>query len=435
MKNRLLFLTILLMGVVFVLSGCALLDQAKEDEATLILVETTSAETVAISRSNNQQLALAQELATLKQEVLFLSTQLETQQGAETVYAENTQIALDPIIVKTEPIDVQPVPYTLSLQDTLTALYDKVNPSVVFIIISNQQTGLGSSGSGFVYDTAGHIVTNNHVVKDATDIEVVFSDGTSSSAELVGSDIDSDLAVIRVEQLPAAVEPIPLSSMATIDVGQFAVAIGNPFGEQGSMSLGIISGLGRSLQSQRVLNNTGGSYQLPQVIQTDAPINPGNSGGPLLNLAGEVIGINSAIRTTTGENSGVGFSIPVDAVSIIIPELIENGVYSYPYLGLSFINEFPKKAILERSGIDSTFGAYVGRAVPNGPAGQAGVVGSQADGLGGDLIIALNGQQIKDFDDLNAFLVFNTKPDDTIEATILRDGEEIIIEITLGARP
>ncbi|HFC11507.1 MAG TPA: trypsin-like serine protease, partial [Anaerolineae bacterium] len=297
MKNRPLFLTVLLMSVAFILSGCALLDQAKEDQQqVLVAAETATAETVAISQQREQQANLAQDIAALKQEVTSLSTQLAAQKEAQDIavlYAENSTIQSEPepVVVQTEPVNVQPAPYTLDLQDTLTALYDKVNPSVVFIVVANQQ-GLGSSGSGFVYDREGHIVTNNHVIRDAVDIEVVFSDGTRSSAEIVGSDVDSDLAVIRVEQLPVGVDPIPLSSMENIDVGQFAVAIGNPFGEQGSMSLGIISGLGRNLKSQRILDNTNGSYQLPQVIQTDAPINPGNSGGPLLNLEGEVIGIN-----------------------------------------------------------------------------------------------------------------------------------------------
>lgn len=442
-------LTALIALLALALTGCGLLDQAQPNDSSLILPTNTVepiGEVVAIdSDFSAERGALQEEIDTLKEQVTSLTEVLESQRveldSAETAITQIEQSVNQgspsdsPIIVNPEtPVVQTNTPVTTDLQDALTRLYDIANPSTVFILVANQQ-GLGGSGSGFVYDINGHIVTNNHVVEGATDIIVVFSDGTRVDAELVGTDVDSDLAVIRAESLPDGVLPIPLSSMAQVDVGQFAVAIGNPFGEQGSMSLGIISGLGRSLSSQRILDGTGGTYQLPQVIQTDAPINPGNSGGPLLNLSGEVIGVNSAIRTTTGQNSGVGFSIPVDAVRIIIPELIANGSYTYPYLGVSFADETRKQAILEQSGIDTAFGAYVVRAAPGLPAAQAGLRSSDASGFGGDLITALNGQPIKDFDDLNAYLVFNTKPGEILTATVLRDGELIEIDITLGERP
>jgi 2-alkenal reductase len=214
-----------------------------------------------------------------------------------------------------------------------------------------------------------------------------------------------------------------------------AVAIGNPFGAQGSMSLGIISGLGRSLASQREEQGFGASYSLPQVIQTDAPINPGNSGGPLLNMAGEVIGVNSAIASITGMNSGVGFSIPVNAIKRIVPVLISSGEYRYSYLGAAFDAEVSLDE-LPVYGLEQTQGAYVVSVTPGSPADEAGLMAANPQtGSGGDLITAVDGQSINDFTDLNAYLVFNSSPGQIIELTVLRNGVEITLPLTLGERP
>jgi len=315
------------------------------------------------------------------------------------------------------------------LQDTLIDLYTSANPAVVFIIVPP----LGS-GSGFVYSNDGHIVTNNHVIEFGQEYEVVFASGERRSAELIGRDVDSDLAVIKVGQLPADIEPLPIGSSSEIQVGQFVAAIGNPFGEQGSMSLGIVSGLDRSLSSQRD-TESGSSYSLPEVIQTDAPINPGNSGGPLLNLDGEVVGVNSAIATTTGANTGVGFSIPSDAILRIIPSLIEFGSYDYPYMGVSFDGEI---TLDDQSvyGISQTQGAYVVSVTLGGPADKAGLIaGSSTTGRGGDLITEIDGVPINDFTDLNSYLVFQTSVGQTIEITALRDGQEVVLSLRLGSRP
>ena len=200
------------------------------------------------------------------------------------------------------------------------------------------------------------------------------------------------------------------------------------------MSLGIVSALGRSLRSQRA-TLFGGGYSLPQVIQTDAPINPGNSGGPLLNLAGEVVGVNSAIATTTGTNSGVGFSIPVAAVKRIVPDLIEDGKYTYPYMGASFDSELSLDE-LEVYNIPQTQGAYAISVTAGSPADQAGLVGANLEtGRGGDLIVDIDGRTIGDFSDLNSYLVFHTQVGQTIEVTVLRDGERVVLPLTLGARP
>ncbi|MFZ0544554.1 MAG: trypsin-like peptidase domain-containing protein [Candidatus Promineifilaceae bacterium] len=316
-----------------------------------------------------------------------------------------------------------------SLQDSLIDLYQVTNPSVVYIIVPPY-----TSGSGFVYSNDGYIVTNNHVIAQGNEFEVVFSNGDRMSAELVGANVDSDLAVLKVDHLPDGVEPLQLGDSESIRVGEFVVAIGNPFGEQGSMSLGIVSALGRSLESQRDLG-TGSSYSLPEVIQTDAPINPGNSGGPLLSLDGKVLGVNSAIASTTGTNSGVGFSIPVQALRQVIPSLIENGRYDFPYMGAGFDDEISlsEQAIY---GVPQTQGAYVLNVTLGSPAAQAGLVAaSNATGEGGDLIVDIDGHQINNFSDLNSYLVFHTTVGQTIQITVLRDGQRITLPLTLGARP
>ncbi len=314
-------------------------------------------------------------------------------------------------------------------QAALTAVYQQANPAVVYIIVPPF-----SSGTGFVFDGAGHIVTNNHVIEGGDTFEVVFSSGDRLAAEIVGSDVDSDLAVLKVDALPGGVTPLPLGDGEMLQVGQLVVAIGNPFGEEGSMSMGIISALGRSLPSQRLLES-GSSYSLPEVIQTDAPINPGNSGGPLLNLLGEVVGVNSAIATATGTNSGVGYAIPVEAVKRIVPNLIERGSYDYPYMGAAFANELSLND-METFGLSQTRGAYVLNVTPGSPAAQAGLIAADPNsGRGGDLVIALDDQPVSEFSDLNAYLVFHTSPGQTIQITVLRNGEEQVLPLTLASRP
>lgn len=324
----------------------------------------------------------------------------------------------------------------LEIEDLLVGLYQEVNPSVVHILvyISRDDALPLGSGSGFVFDSEGRVVTNNHVVEGGNDFEVVFADSSRRWAEVIGTDVDSDLAVIQVDSLPNNVFPVSLGDSDQLRVGQFVIAIGNPFGEQGSMSLGIVSGLGRSLESQRQIDNQGGRYSLPQVIQTDAPINPGNSGGPLLNLAGEVVGVNSAIRTTTGVNSGVGFSIPVNAVRRVIPKLIEEGQYIYAYMGVQI--QSLNLNLQDRLGLPRPSGAYVTGITPDGPAEDAGLIPAQGDdGRGGDLIVAIDGQPVQDTEQLISYLVFKADVGQTIELTVLRGGETITLPLTLGARP
>ena len=323
------------------------------------------------------------------------------------------------------------------LQEALMRLYRTVNPSVVYIRVTSTGGGLpfsGSSGSGFVYSSDGTIVTNDHVVEAGSSYEIVFAGGERRRAELIGADPDADLAVLKVDSLPDGVTPLPLADMESVAVGQFVIAIGSPFGEQGSMSLGIISGLGRSLPSQRA-TATGTTYSLPQVIQTDAPINPGNSGGPLLNLAGEVIGVNAAIASASGTNSGVGFAIPVDVVKRVVPSLIEDGEVAYPYIGVTFDGEITLDD-QETYGLSQIHGAYVLLVSPGSPAAGAGLVAANAEtGRGGDLVIAIDDRPIRDFSDLNTYLVLEAEVGQTVQLTVVRGGETVTVPLTLGARP
>lgn len=333
------------------------------------------------------------------------------------------------------PVAYAPGPVIATdLEETLTSLYVRANPAVVYIIVGSGGISSGS-GSGFVYTSEGHIVTNNHVVTGGRSYEVVFSNGERMLATLVGADPDSDLAVLKVEALPEGIEPLAVTQSDALEVGQFVVAIGNPFGEQGSMSLGIVSGLGRSLQSQRGSTSGGSTYSLPEVIQTDAPINPGNSGGPLLNLNGEVVGVNAAIASTTGTSSGVGFSIPAAAIRRVVPSLIADGRYVYPYMGVSFDGEITLEE-QDIYGLPQIQGAYVISVVEGGPGDAAGLIPANSEtGRGGDLIIALDERPINSFADLNSFLSFQASAGQTIAVKVLRGGETVTLSLTLGERP
>ena len=329
--------------------------------------------------------------------------------------------------------NVQALPFDKTLEEQLIDIYRHINPSVVHIFVFDEIEGTSlplGTGSGFVFDSEGHIVTNNHVVTEGDNFEVVFANGLRRNAELVGSDVDSDLGVIKVEELPEEIEPISLGDSGELNVGQFVIAIGNPFGEAGSMSVGIISGLGRTLESQRIAEG-GGRYSLPEVIQTDAAINPGNSGGPLLNLGGEVVGVNSAISTRTGTNSGVGFSIPVNAVKQIVPRLITDGSYVYPFMGIRMLTL--NLELQEQLDLTQATGAYVTEVTEDSPASTSGLIG--ANGPGGDLIIAVDGTEVISSDDLIAYLVYKAEVGQTVDLTVIRDGEEKVVSLTLGERP
>ena len=323
---------------------------------------------------------------------------------------------------------------------TLEALYQQVLPGVVAI-----QTGT-SLGSGFVFDGEGHVVTNQHVVEGASEVEVAFASGFKAHGTVIGTDIDADVAVIQVDAPSEQIHALTIGDSNTLNVGEQVVAIGNPFGLSGTMTLGIVSGLGRT-QFAHADPDGGGFFSTADIIQTDAAINPGNSGGPLFNLQGEVVGINQSIRTetfndTTGNavNSGVGFSISINLVKRIVPFLIRDGSYEYPYLGISSDPDL-SLAELEALGLNTYTGAYVTNVTPGGPADQAGIRGgSQPTNIdrlqaGGDIITAIDGQPVVTFDELLGYLTTNKSPGDTVVLTVLRDGQAMDVSVTLGQRP
>ena len=334
-------------------------------------------------------------------------------------------------------------------ESLLENIYLRINPAVVNITVSSgtgNQLLESGTGSGFVIDKKGHIVTNHHVVADATELQVTFSDGRVATAKIVGSDAYSDLAVIKADVPESWLAPVELGDSDTVKVGQHVVAIGNPFGLQGSMSFGIVSALGRTLPADRQpTQDNPGIFQNPQIIQTDAAINPGNSGGPLLNLRGQVIGVNAAIRTDNGvlANSGVGFAIPVNTVKRIAPQLVEKGSVSYSYLGVSVDRTFTTPELAGPLKLTVDHGVLIASVTPGGPADQAGLRGGDQQvrvrGIpvqaGGDIILAIDGTPVQDFDAMITYLANKTQVGQTVTLTILRDGKEIQVQVKLGERP
>jgi S1-C subfamily serine protease len=297
-------------------------------------------------------------------------------------------------------------------------------------------------GSGFVWDTNGNIVTNNHVVEGATKIDVTFSDGTTVPATVVGTDPYSDLAVIKVEVSADKLHPVTVADSTQVKVGEIAIAIGNPYGFEGSMTVGNVSGLGRDLPSSQVDQNSGATYSIPDVIQTDASINPGNSGGVLVNDKGEVIGVTSALESASGSSSGIGFAIPAEIVSKVVPSLISTGTYQHPYLGISGNDMSPDIAHAMNLPAD-TRGALVQQVAPGGPAEKAGLqpstttvtINGSEGTVGGDIITAIDGQTVNSMSDIIAYLAIHTQVGQTVNLTVLRNGQTKTVEVLLGTRP
>ncbi len=321
----------------------------------------------------------------------------------------------------------------------LTDLFQKVESSVVQITDSSETDVFESRlGSGFVYDDNGHIITNHHVVSGGGNrLDVTFPDGTVYRASLIGSDPSADIAVLYVEEVSKEkLLPLSLADSSKVRVGERVAAIGNPFGLSGSLSTGIVSGVGRQIPTQEEEG-----FTIPDIIQTDAPINPGNSGGPLLNMRGEVIGINSAIYSTTGQFAGVGFAIPSNTIAQIVPSLITTGSYQHPWLGVAGRDMTP--GIADRLGLDEPRGFLVMDVVAGSPAEKAGILkGNQdtvIDGipirLGGDVIIAVDNNTVRKIDDLLAYVEMEKSVGDDLELTILRQGQTMEVIATLAARP
>ncbi len=342
-----------------------------------------------------------------------------------------------------------------ALEATMEGIYQNVSPSVVYIQVTEGQSSQASprsrqfpfqtppqqgSGSGFVWDKQGDIVTNNHVVDGATSIMVTFPDGNTYPATVVGTDVNSDLAVIKVQAQASELQPVTLADSTQVKVGQVAIAIGNPFGLSNTMTVGYVSAVGRSFPAASAGN--GPSYTIPDIIQTDAPINPGNSGGVLLDRNGQVIGVTNAIESNSGSSSGVGFAIPSEIVNKVVPSLISSGSYSYSWLGISGTTVTPDLAQAMKLNANQ-HGALIGTVVSGGPADKGGIQGGnttvtingQDVQVGGDIVVAVDGQTINSFEDLVAYLVRSTKPGQQVTLTVLRGGSQQQVTVTLGERP
>ena len=328
-------------------------------------------------------------------------------------------------------------------------LFEGVQSSVVQITDTSESNPLSSRlGSGFVYDTNGHIITNNHVVSGIQEgrIDVTFLDGTIYRAKLIGSDPYTDLAVLSVESISQdKLIPVSFANSSNLRVGEPVAAIGNPFGLSGSMTTGIVSGVGRTMPAQQNTNSendSGGySFSIPDIIQTDAAINPGNSGGPLLNMRGEVIGINSAIFSRTGEFAGIGFAIPTNTLTKVVPSLIDVGSFKHAWLGVVGTNMKPE--IAEALGLEEPKGFLVVSVVPNSPAANSGIRGGNGTSIidgrevtrGGDVILAVDGQEIRKIEDILVYLQRHKSVGDSTTVTVFRDSTFQDINLILGERP
>jgi len=355
--------------------------------------------------------------------------------------------ASTPTAVSTQPAPVLGAPSVdlVGQQETLISIYQLVSPGVVAINTYDDTGAPVGLGSGWVYNSDGYIVTNNHVVEGSDQFEIDFVSGFKTYGELIGVDPQSDLAVIKVDAHANELHPLALGDTSQLQVGQVVVAIGNPFGFSSTMTTGIVSALGRAMPSTYSAT-TSGYYSSADVIQTDAALNPGNSGGPLLNLNGEVVGVNNSIYTSTytstGEpvNSGIGFAVSVNMVKRVVPAIIENGKYEYPYLGIVSIDDFSLPTV-EALGLPQFTGAYVTSVASDGPAEKAGIVaGTTPTNIqdlyaGGDLIIAIDGRDTMRFDDLISYLYTNKSPGESVVLTVLRGVERMDITIVLGTRP
>ena len=320
---------------------------------------------------------------------------------------------------------------------TLVELFEKSESGVVRIDVDkiNSSRETGSLGSGFVFDDLGHIITNAHVVESASSVTITFLDGSQYNAQIIGSDKFTDIAVIKVEEKPRYLHPLQMGDSSTLKVGEQVAAIGNPFGLSGSMTSGIVSQIGRLLPSQ----DTG--FSIPNVIQTDAAINPGNSGGPLLNMAGKVMGINTAIQSGTGQSAGIGFAVPSNTILKVVPVLIEEGKYSHPWIGISGKDIDPELAKVRD--LDQSKGFLIITVVPGSPAEIAGlkgvseikIIGDKEYPADGDIIVSVDGKEVRKISDILIHLQEEKSVGDEMILGILRDGEVMHIILALVERP
>ncbi len=328
--------------------------------------------------------------------------------------------------------------------DTVVRVYQQVSPAVVNVISSVITRDIFSAqpipqeagtGSGFIIDEQGHIVTNNHVVQDADQLEVALPDGQVVPASLVGRDPVADLAVLKVDVSPEKLAVVTLGDSDQVQVGELAIAIGNPFGLERTVTTGVVSAVRQAIQEP------GGVGVLINAIQTDASINPGNSGGPLLNGRGEVIGVNTMIFSPSGTSAGVGFAIPVNSVKRIVPELIATGRYSHPFMGVGTVSI--TGVLADALGLPTREGLLVQEVTPGSGAARAGLRGAtrvvrvrgQQVGVGGDIITAVDGQPVKRDLELRAYLELNKRAGDQVRISLLRNSTPMEVTVTLGERP
>jgi S1-C subfamily serine protease len=333
------------------------------------------------------------------------------------------------------------------LEQEIIEVYESVGMGVVNI--TNRSYGYDfyfrpvpqeGSGSGIVYDTEGHIITNYHVIEDADELFVTLPDETTVPAVVVGADASNDLAVLRVDASPDLLHPVPLGASVDLRVGQFVVAIGNPFGFERTLTVGVVSALGRVIESPD-------DRFIGEIIQTDAAINPGNSGGPLLDLSGQVIGVNTAIVSPSQASAGIGFAVPVDTVKRVVPELIARGYYPHPWFGVRYLwNLTPERAsILIETGMDVEVaeGVLIIEVLAGSPAAEAGLKGGQRQvrigrmllPVGGDILTAIDGEPIASDRDLIRYLDTQTRIGQTIQVTIWRDGQQLSVPVILTEEP
>jgi S1-C subfamily serine protease len=328
-------------------------------------------------------------------------------------------------------------------EQLVVSVYERVSPAVVHITSRAYVYGFffeivpqEGSGSGFVYDQDGHIITNYHVIEGAEELDVTLADGTMVSAQVVGADPYSDLAVIKVDVPPEKLHSVELGSSSNLRVGQRTIAIGNPFGLDRTLTTGVISALDRVIER-------GNNRPLARVIQTDAAINPGNSGGPLLNSRGQVIGVNTAIRSPSGGSVGIGFAVPVDTVKRVVPELVANGRYLHPWIGFEGQAYRITPVLAEALDLPVERGLLIARLYRDSPADRAGLqeadrrvqLGRSVILVGGDIVTAIDRLALESLDQLTIYLEAEKRPGDEVTLTVWRDGEEMTVSLTLGERP
>ncbi len=387
--------------------------------------------------------------------VLLIAAACEGASPATEPPSETPQQATaSPTAAQEAPLDAfSPFAAVAALEHVIRYIYEASLPSITHIrVVQKVEASPESSlfffdtpedqfrrgeGSGFIWDEEGHVVTNYHVVADADEVIVVMADGTELEARVLGFDPDSDLAVLKLNELPEEIVPLSIGDSDVVTVGQFVLAIGSPFGQEFTITSGIVSALGRTI------NSGNSAFSIPRVIQTDAAVNPGNSGGPLLDRTGQAIGINSQIATRSGSSSGIGFAIPINAAKQVVPELIAQGRFDHAWLGIA--GQSVNAQINELMGLpDDTRGVLVADVAVDSPADKAGLQGSSETqsvqgltfALGGDIITAIDGDPLNGLEDLIDHLGHTARPGDRITLDILRDGtESLTIEVELGSRP